>query len=105
MTRDTSAPSKRGFRGRWPKRFDLCLYNAGMDPFERCPTGGMPGITRDVLARREQLVFAWCQRRRLPIAFVLAGGYVESALDEAGLIELHRLTLIPASEASARSAP
>src|ERR1700675_4152189 len=81
-------------------RFDLCLYNAGMDPNERCPTGGMPGITRDVLACRERLVFAWCQGRRLPVAFVLAGGYVGSRLDEAGLIELHRLTLTSASEAS-----
>jgi acetoin utilization deacetylase AcuC-like enzyme len=81
-------------------RFDLCLYNAGMDPSEKCPTGGMPGITRDVLARREQLVFVWCQGRRLPVAFVLAGGYVGSRLDEAGLIDLHRLTLTAASEAS-----
>jgi hypothetical protein len=62
-------------------RFDLCLYNAGMDPYEKCPMGGMPGITRDVLARRERLVFAWCQRRRLPVAFVLAGGYVGPRLD------------------------
>ena len=33
------------------------------------------------------------------LAFVLAGGYVGSRLDEAGLIELHRLTLTSASEA------
>ena len=37
--------------------FDLCLYNAGMDPFENCPTGGMRGITREVLADRERMVF------------------------------------------------
>jgi acetoin utilization deacetylase AcuC-like enzyme len=86
-------------------RFDLCLYNAGMDPYEKCTTGGMPGITRDVLARRERLIFAWCQGRRLPVAFVLAGGYVGSRLDEAGLIDLHLLTLTSASEASARLAP
>ena len=78
-------------------RFDLCLYNAGTDPYEKCPTGGMPGITRDVLARRERLVFAWCKGRRLPVACVLAGGYVGSRLDEAGLIDLHRLTLTSAS--------
>jgi len=81
-------------------RFDLCLYNAGMDPYEDCPTGGMAGITRDVLSRRERIVFEWCQGRRLPIAFVLAGGYEGPRLDEAGLIDLHRLTLSSAAEAS-----
>jgi len=81
-------------------RFDLCLYNAGMDLYENCPTGGMAGITRDVLSRRERLVFEWCRDRRLPIAFVLAGGYVGPRLDEAGLIDLHRLTLSSAAEAS-----
>jgi hypothetical protein len=29
--------------------FDLCLYNAGMDPSEDCSTGGQTGITRDIL--------------------------------------------------------
>jgi len=27
-------------------RFDLCLYNAGMDPYQGCPIGGFPGSTR-----------------------------------------------------------
>lgn len=72
---------------------DLCLYNAGMDPFEGCAIGGLSGITRAMLAERERLVFQWCQRRGLPIAFVLAGGYLGDALDESGLVGLHRLTL------------
>jgi hypothetical protein len=29
--------------------FDLCLYNAGMDPFEGCSIGGLRGITRAIL--------------------------------------------------------
>ena len=41
--------------------FDLCLYNAGMDPSEDCSTGGQTGITRDMLAERERLVFEWCR--------------------------------------------
>lgn len=73
--------------------FDLCIYNAGMDPHEDCSTGGLSGITREVLANRENNVFAWCRRRALPVAFALAGGYVSLELDEAGLVELHRLTL------------
>jgi acetoin utilization deacetylase AcuC-like enzyme len=77
--------------------FDLCLYNAGMDPFERCATGGLPGITRELLAMREQLVFEWCRARNTPVAFVLAGGYLGAGLDEAGIVDLHRLTLASAA--------
>jgi acetoin utilization deacetylase AcuC-like enzyme len=79
--------------------FDLCLYNAGMDPHEGCPQGGMRGITREVLGARERMVFDWCRNRDLPIAFVLAGGYVGPRLEERGLVDLHRLTLSVAAEA------
>ena len=71
----------------------LCLYNAGMDPFEGCSTGGLEGISYHVLARRERIVFDWCREHKIPIAFVLAGGYVGRDLDQAGLVALHRLTL------------
>jgi acetoin utilization deacetylase AcuC-like enzyme len=47
--------------GRRGPRFDLCLYNAGMDPCEDCPTGGLRGVTGEVLARRERMVFDWCR--------------------------------------------
>jgi acetoin utilization deacetylase AcuC-like enzyme len=77
--------------------FDLCIYNAGMDPHEDCSTGGLRGITTGELAYREEQVFSWCQRRSLPLAFVLAGGYMGLDLDEAGLVELHRLTLAQAT--------
>ena len=73
--------------------FDLCLYNAGMDPHEGCPVGGMRGITREIIDARERMVFDWCRRQSLPVAFVLAGGYTGPALDQAGLVDLHRLTL------------
>ena len=76
--------------------FDLCLYNAGMDPFEGCGIGGLRGITRAILEDREALVLDWCRRRRIPVAFVLAGGYLGPGLDEPGLVALHRLTLLAA---------
>lgn len=79
-------------RRRGP-RFDLCLYNAGMDPFEGCLIGGLEGITRQTIAARERMVFDWCRDRRIPVAFVQAGGYVGARLDEKGLVGLHRLTL------------
>lgn len=77
----------------------ICLYNAGMDPSENCSTGGQAGITQDVLAERERFVFEWCAERNLPIAFVLAGGYIGDQLDQHGLVALHRLTLSSASNA------
>ena len=64
-----------------------------MDPHQDCPVGGLPGIDARLLARREQRVFSWCAQRKLPVAFVLAGGYIGPELDQAGLVELHRLTL------------
>jgi|SRR3954451_12350796 acetoin utilization deacetylase AcuC-like enzyme len=79
-------------------RFDICLYNAGMDPFGGCPTGGMQGITEKVLRDREIAVFSWCRLRCVPIAFVLAGGYLGEELERAGLVALHRLTLDAACE-------
>lgn len=87
------ATRKRGLH------FGLCLYNAGMDPFEGCSTGGLFGITRQHLADRECMVFEWCRAQKLPIAFVLAGGYVSPDLDVPGLVDLHRLTLTMAGEA------
>lgn len=81
-------------------RFDLCLFNAGMDPCEDCDTGGLRGITRSILAERERIVFEWCRGRNMPIAFVLAGGYVGPRLDQQSLVDLHRLTLSAAAEAT-----
>lgn len=82
--------------------FDLCIYNAGMDPFEGCDIGGVEGITLQILDARERLVFEWCQQRHLPVAFVLAGGYVGSRLNQNRLVELHRKTLLAASQVDCR---
>lgn len=74
------------------ERFDLVLYNAGMDPHEDCDCGGMAGITTDVLRQREYLVFDWGRKHEIPIAFVLAGGYTGIALSNEELAHLHQLT-------------
>jgi acetoin utilization deacetylase AcuC-like enzyme len=81
-----------------PAAFDLVVYNAGVDPFERCPIGGRTGVTGELLAEREDTVFTWCMEQALPVAFVLAGGYVGSGFSEEELVDLHRLTI----EAAAR---
>ena len=71
----------------------ILLYNAGMDPFEGCSTGGQPGITREVLQRREELVADWCRTINVPVLFVLAGGYEGPNLDLEGVARLHLLTI------------
>ena len=72
---------------------DALIYNAGMDPFEDCITGGMPGITREVLAERERLVAQWCEDTQTPAMFVLAGGYGGKNLDLDGVARLHLPTI------------
>lgn len=79
---------------------DAVVYNAGMDPHERCAIGGLDGITDDVLFAREQMVFDFAAERSLPIAFALAGGYSQIPMGTDRLTALHRLTI----EAAAASA-
>ncbi|MCS6802316.1 MAG: hypothetical protein RMM58_12905 [Chloroflexota bacterium] len=76
--------------------FGLVLYYAGMDPHQHCPIGGLPGIDGAILEAREQLVFGWARRRRLPIAFVPGGGYTGPLLSRTALVALHRLTIAAA---------
>ena len=71
----------------------LLIYNAGMDPFEGCSIGGLTGITREILQRREKLVADWCRENNVPVLFVLAGGYEGPNLDLEGVARLHLLTI------------
>jgi len=80
---------------------DLVIYNAGMDPFEDCSTGGLTGITFEMLRQREQLVFSTFRKEAIPVAFALAGGYVGYDLTQMDLVDLHRLTIEAASGAAA----
>jgi acetoin utilization deacetylase AcuC-like enzyme len=52
----------------------LVLYLAGSDPHEGDRLGRLK-LTWDGLARRDRRVFEWAWRRRLPLAFTMAGGY------------------------------
>lgn len=75
------------------RAFDLVLYNAGMDPYEGCDIGGLTGVRSEVLEDRERMVFEWCRRRQVPVAFVLAGGYIGADLSKQGLVSLHMMTV------------
>ena len=72
---------------------DFLVYNAVIDPFEDCETGGMHGITREVLEERERLVAQWCIDTKTPALFVLAGGYGGKKLDLEGVARLHLPTI------------
>lgn len=67
------------------------LYNAGMDVHERA--GGIKGLDTALVRRREELVFGWARRRRVPIAFALAGGYRWGGLTLAEVAQLHLETV------------
>ncbi len=84
------------------ERFDACLYYAGMDPHERCAIGGLSGIDRALLARREAAVFEWCAERGVPVAFGIGGGYTGPRLARDALVGLHRLTLAAACAVAPR---
>ncbi len=52
----------------------LVIYLAGADPHEGDRLGRLK-LTWDGLAERDRRVFEWAWRRRLPLAFAMAGGY------------------------------
>jgi acetoin utilization deacetylase AcuC-like enzyme len=80
---------------------DVVIYNAGVDPHHHCEIGGLRGMTHTILMERERLVFDWATTRRVPVAFVLAGGYVGRRLSEERLVGLHRLTTAAAAVSNA----
>jgi acetoin utilization deacetylase AcuC-like enzyme len=58
------------------RRFEpgLVLYLAGADPFEGDRLGRL-SLSFDGLEARDRRVFDWAYQRRIPLAFVMAGGY------------------------------
>ena len=73
--------------------FDLCLYNAGMDPFN-C------GVSVDELIARENAVAAFCRDNVPATAFTLAGGYTWGDVEMSEIVDLHRLTITSFKEAN-----
>ena len=58
------------------QRFEpgLVLYLAGADPYAGDRLGRL-ALSQDGLEARDRRVFDWCHQRRIPVAFVMAGGY------------------------------
>lgn len=53
---------------------DLIIYNAGTDPYEKDPLGGLR-ISAAGLVLRDEFVFRQATQARIPIMMVLSGGY------------------------------
>ena len=62
---------------QWLDRFQpsLVCYQAGMDPHESDPVGGIPGMTARRLAVRDAYVLRTLRDRGIPVVVNLAGGY------------------------------
>lgn len=62
--------------GHLEQRFapGLVIYLAGADPFEGDRLGRLK-LSYDGLQARDRRIFDWAWQRRVPLAFVMAGGY------------------------------
>ena len=70
-------------------RPDIVIYNAGVDVYEHDLLGGLK-LTMAGVRRRDELVFAECFKRRVPVALVLSGGYAVKFSDT---VRLHSNTI------------
>jgi len=79
----------------------LLQYQAGMDPFEDDPVGGIDGVTEAFLIERDRFVIEQVRARGIPLVVNLAGGYVRGVSER-----LHVNTIrVMASQTSPSSAP
>lgn len=83
-----------------PSSIDVLVYNAGMDPHGEA--GGVSVVDREILRRREDMVFDWARENGVPVAWTIAGGYTSTEFSMDDLVDLHRMT-IEASAAHANS--
>ena len=68
---------------------DLVLYQAGADPYRYDQLGGFR-LTLAGLERRDEIVFAACRQRDIPVATTFGGGY---AVDVEDTIAIHLATV------------
>ena len=71
----------------------LVIYLAGADPFEDDRLGRLK-LSKQGLLQRDEMVFAACLQRGLPVAIAMAGGYARNIADT---VEIHANTIRLAS--------
>jgi acetoin utilization deacetylase AcuC-like enzyme len=64
---------------------DIILYQAGADPYREDPYSPLDVGLED-LYERDQMIFSLAKEKRIPIAYVLAGGYTK---DISKIVEVH----------------
>ncbi|MCU4577243.1 histone deacetylase [Acinetobacter courvalinii] len=79
------------YASRWEA--DLMIYQAGMDCHQHDKYGSK-WLTTELLFERDRIVFDMAKKMKIPLLFVLAGGY--QALDD--LVPLHINTFKAANE-------
>jgi len=67
---------------------DLIIYQAGADPYWEDPYSPLK-IDHDALKKRDHRVFRFCKEHRIPVVWVLAGGYTE---DVSKVVKVHTNT-------------
>jgi acetoin utilization deacetylase AcuC-like enzyme len=73
--------------------FDLMIYLAGADPYEGDRLGRLK-LTKDGLAKRDQLVLDTARDNQIPVAIAMAGGYAPNVED---IVDIHARTIAIAS--------
>jgi len=70
----------------------LVIYLAGADPFEGDRLGRLK-LSKAGLLKRDEMVFAACRERGIPVAIAMAGGYARETADT---VEIHANTILAA---------
>jgi acetoin utilization deacetylase AcuC-like enzyme len=70
----------------------LVIYLAGADPFEGDRLGRLK-LSKAGLLKRDEMVFAACRKRGIPVAIAMAGGYAREIADT---VEIHANTILAA---------
>lgn len=73
-----------GFQAALEWGADLIIYQAGMDCHQHDPFGSS-WLTTELIEKREEIVFSLAKKHKIPIMFVLAGGYQNMS----DLVQLH----------------
>jgi acetoin utilization deacetylase AcuC-like enzyme len=74
---------------------DLIIYQAGVDPHVDDPISSH-SMTTEQLLERDRMVFRFCRSEKIPVLFVLAGGY-QTPIEEK-LVPIHLNTFKAAHE-------
>src|SRR5919202_4582030 len=69
--------------------WDLAIFLAGADPFVGDELGRL-SVTKEGLAERDRMVLTGCQKRNVPVAITMAGGYAPGDQD---IMDNHHQTI------------